>query len=177
MQMKNNSGITMIELVVVIIIIMIIATIAIVSGQKTLDEADVTEVYSEIDTMKKVVNEISLRKSTNPDIRIEEGVYYDMKFVPLVGVTYGTNVTNVPEDWYIIYGSDQLTIASQYPGSFSSTTDDLYKASTVKENLGLEGINHTYIVNFEECEVELYKPIVVGNTSVRTYSEIRNLAK
>lgn len=160
--MKNNMGVTMIELVVVLVIMIIVATIAVASGTKTLDEADIAEVYIEMDTMKESINGVILRKTMNEDLRIEKSKYYDTEFVPAEGVTYGDNVLGYQENWYIIFGVDE---------------EDVYTESEVRENLGLETINHTYIVNYETAEVELYKPIKLANTMVRTYEQVRSAAE
>ena len=66
------------------------------------------------------------------------------------------------DDWYIILGADQK---------------ELYEASNVKANYGLDAISLTYIVNFKTSDVELYKPITVANTTVRTFDEVRSLAE
>ena len=63
--MKSQLGVTMIELVIVLIITMIIATVAISSGQKTLTEADITEVYVEMSSMQKAINTVILQKEMN----------------------------------------------------------------------------------------------------------------
>lgn len=160
--MKNNLGVTMIELVVVLVIIIIIATVAVTSGTKTLDEADIAEVYIEMDSMKETINAVILQKSMNEDLRLEQGKHYDADFVPAEGVTYGDNVLGYQDDWHIIFGVDEK---------------DIYLESQVRDTLGLDSINHTYIVNYETAEIELYKPIIVADTMVRTYEQVRSVAE
>ena len=160
--MKNNLGITMIELVVVLVIIIIIATIAVASGTKTLDEADIAEVYIEMDSIKETINSVILQQSMNDDFRLEQGKHYDSDFVPAEGVTYGDNVLGDQDNWHMIFGVDEK---------------DIYLESNVRTTLGLDSINHTYIVNYETAEIELYKPVVVANTAVRTYDEVRSIAE
>lgn len=160
--MKGNSGITMIELVVVLVIIVIVATIAVTSGRKTLDKTDVTEVYTEMDSMKKAISALKLRMEMNDDILIEQGKYYDADFVPVSGVHYGDNVLGNQEDWYIILGIDEK---------------EEYLNSEVKENLGMDAINHTYIVNYDTSEIELYRPVEIAGIKVRTYEEIRGMTE
>ena len=160
--MKFNSGITMVELLVVIIIVVMIATFAINSGTDTLDEADVTEVFVEITSVKTAMNSIALKREVQENFQILQGGYYDEKFVPAPGVTYGDNVLGFQEDWFIIYGLD---------------APDIYNESNVRTNLGLDTLNHSYIVNFDTSEVELYMPVTIKDLSVRTYKEIRELAE
>lgn len=167
--MKNQLGVTMIELVIVLVITMVIATVAISSGKKTLTEADITEVYVEMSTIQKTVNSVMLQREMNPNLEIERGKYYDEEFD--VGrdtsVTYGDNVLTEADDWHIIYG-----VAAD-----KAAEKAIYDASTVRETLGLDAINHTYIVNYETGEVELLRPIVIDSKSVRTYYEVRSVAE
>lgn len=160
--MKFNSGITMVELLVVIIIVIMIATFAINSGTETLDEADVTEIFVEITSVKTAMNSVALKKEIAGKLDLIQGGYYDEEFVPAPGVTYGDNVLGFQDDWYIIYGID---------------APDIYNESNVRSNLGLDTLNHSYIVNFNTSEVELYMPVTIKNLSVRTYKEIRELAE
>ena len=160
--MKFNSGITMVELLVVIIIVVMIATFAINSGTETLDEADVTEIFVEITSVKTAMNSIALKREVQENFQILQGGYYDEEFVPAPGVSYGDNVLGFQDDWFIIYGLD---------------APDIYNESTVRTNLGLDTLNHSYIVNFDTSEVELYMPVTIKDLSVRTYKEIRELAE
>lgn len=160
--MRSNAGVTMVELLVVIIIIVMIATFAISSGTDTLDEADVTEVFVEITAVKSALTTVTVKKDINPDLQIVQGDYYDDPFSPAEGVSYGDNVLGYQEDWHIIYGVDEA---------------EKYAASRVRDNMGLETLNHTYIVNYKTSDVELYRPVTVKDLKVRTYDEIRELAK
>ena len=160
--MKNNLGITLVELVVVIVILLIIATFAINSGVDTLDEADVTEVFVEMTSVKSALSSVALKKEIEPQLQIVEGEYYDATFTPLAGVTYGDNVLGSQEKWFVIFGIDN---------------QEEYKSSSVREFLGLDTLNHTYIVNFETTEVELLKPVTIKDLEVRTYKQVRELAE
>ena len=160
--MKNNLGITLVELVVVVVILLVIATFAINSGVDTLDEADVTEVFVEMTSVKKGLSSVILKKEVDPSIQIVQGEYYDAVFEPVPGVTYGDNVLGNQEKWFVICGIDRKAV---------------YNTSLVRKNLGLDSLNHTYIVNFETSEVELYEPVVVKDLKVRTYAQVRELAE
>ena len=167
--MKSQLGVTMIELVIVLIITLVIATVAINSGKNTLTEADVTEVYVEMSTMQKTVNSVMLQREMNPNLEIEKGKYYDEEFD--VGrdtsVTYGDNVLTEADKWHIIYG-----VAAD-----KESEKAIYDTSVVRETLGLDAINHTYIVNYETGEVELLRPLEIDSTLVRTYHEVRSVAE
>ena len=158
--MKNNSGITMVEVVIMIVIMIMIAAFAIINGRSALDEADASDVYLEMTSMKEAVNSIIMKQNLDESFIIEEGKQYDTAFVPSTGVSYGDNVLGYQDEWYIIYGSE-----------WGSS----YYNSAVRKNLGLEAINRTYIVNYETGEVELYRPLSIFNSSVRTYDEVRTV--
>lgn len=167
--MKNQLGVTMIELVIVLIIILVIATVAISSGQKTLTEADVAEVYVEMSSMQKAINTVMMQLEMNTELRIEYGKHYDRDFD--LGrdpsVEYGDNVLGSAEDWYIIYG-----VAAD-----KEEEKAIYDISEVRETLGLDSINHSYIVNYETGEVELLRPLVIDSKEVRTYEQVRTVAE
>ncbi len=160
--MRGNSGVTMIELVVVVVIILMIVSFSVLPSRETLDEADISKVYIEMKSMKTAVNVTSLKVEMDNEFEIKQGVDYDTPFVAAAGVEYGDNVMDNMDDWYIILGADQK---------------ELYEASNVKANYGLDAISLTYIVNFKTSDVELYKPITVANTTVRTFDEVRSLAE
>lgn len=167
--MKSQLGVTMIELVIVLIITMVIATVAISSGQKTLTEADVAEVYVEMDTIHKAVNTVMLQKEMNPDLRLEQGKHYDIDFDTGrdTSVQYGDNVLGVAEEWCIIYGVS----------TDKESEKAIYDVSEVREYLGLDSINHSYIVNYTTGEVELLRPLVIDSKQVRTYEQVRMVAE
>ncbi len=167
--MKSQLGVTMIELVIVLIITLVIATVAINSGKDTLTEADVTEVYVEMSAMQKTVNSVMLQKEMNPNLEIKKGKYYDEEFDTGrdTSVTYGDNVLTNAENWHIIYG-----VAAD-----KESEKAIYDSSIVRENLGLDAINHTYIVNYETGEVELLRPLEIDSKLVRTYYEVRSVAE
>lgn len=158
--MKKSAGITLVELAIVIIIILIIASFAVVSGRKTLDQADASEVYFEMNSVREAINSVNVKLDMNENFALTQGEYYDVGFTPAVGVSYGDNVLGDQENWYIVFGKDD---------------GDLYKDSKVKDYLGLDEINHTYIVNYLTASVELYRPVVILDHSVRSYNEVRTL--
>ena len=160
--MKNNLGITMVEVVVVIIIILMIAAFAVSSGTDTLNQADITELYVEMTAVRSSINGVIVKQNMDEDFTIEKGKQYDVTFTPQPGVSYSDEVLGNQEDWYIILGKD---------------AGDEYKNSLVKEELGLDAINYTYIVNFNTADIELYKPIKVADYTVRTYEEVRALSE
>lgn len=159
--MKNNLGITMVEVVVVIVIMLMIIVFAVGTGAETLNQADITDLYVEISSVKTAVNGVITKQNMDETYILTEGKQYDLTFEPASGVNYSNDILNNSEDWYIIIGND----------------NPAYEDSLVTKELGLEKINHTYMVNYETAEVELYKPVEVAGYLVRTYGQIRSLVE
>ena len=165
--MKKQNGVTMIELVMVLVILIIITTFSVYTGKSALNQAIVTEVYSEMKTIKEAVNGIILTEGLDEDFEVEAKKHYDLKISELVAnVDEFKNMYNVEipeeefEDFYVIVGMDDL---------------DAYKNSEVKDTYGLDSIKHSYIVNFKRGEVALLKTIIIDDRSVRTFDQVRNL--
>ena len=160
--MKNNLGITMVEVVVVVVIMLMIVAFSVNSGRETLEKADITDLYVEMTSLKTAINGIIAKQNMDETYEIEEGKQYDIIFTPKAGVSYSDAVLGSQSDWYIVLGED---------------AGEEYKNSLVKKELGLEEISHTYMVNFNTAGVELYEPVKVANYSVRTYEQVRSLVE
>lgn len=164
--MKNNLGITMVEVVVVIVIMLMIIAFAVNSGGETLNQADITDVYVEMNSMRAAVNSIVAKRNIDETYEIVKGKQYDAEFTLPLGstVNYPSYITDNTDDWHIVLGKD-------------SPAKETYEESIVREELGLDEIKHTYIVNYETASVELYEPVEVAGYKVRTYEEVRSLAE
>lgn len=167
--MRNQNGVNMIELVLVIIILIIIATFSVFTGRETVDQASITEVYTEINSIRNMVNSANIEKELDSYSDYKKGEHYNVKVSEKYNseeefeATYGFNVPSGDyEKLYIIYGMDDL-------GN--------YEGSKVKDHYGLDSIKHTYLVNFEKVEVDLLKPIILADRAVRTFEQIRNLVE
>ena len=170
--MKKERGVTMIELVIVLIIILLISTFSIYSGNKATDQANVTEVYTEINSMRAAVNSILIKEELDNEFELIEGIHYDKKVSDIPGLEtleafeteYEIDVINEEEygNLYLIYGLDEL---------------ENYNSSEVRNNYGLDSIKHTYLVNFVTGRVELLKSVKLADRNVRTFEQIRALVE
>lgn len=165
--MNNKKGVSMIELVIVIIVLLIIATFSVFSGREAIEQAEATEVYVEMNSMREAVNSINLKKELNENFKETKGEHYDKKASELnpseenFEIEYGITIESGDfENLYIIYGMDEL---------------EEYNKSNVKESYGLDSIKHTYLVNFEKGKVDLLRQITVANRKVRTFEQVRAL--
>ena len=145
--MKTNDGISIIELVIVMIVMLLIVSFAVYSGINSLKKAEATELFEEMDSIKRAIASAKMRKDfeeIDDDDWIED--FYDEE---------------LSGDWYIIYGMD----------------DNGYEESNVRKNLGLENIKRRYLINFKDEDVMLESSIEVLGSKVRTYDAVRNLVK
>ena len=145
--MNNKRGVSLIELALVMIIMIIIAAFAIFNGSNTVDKAEATEIYEEIDNMVKATNGVIIQK--------ELGNYDDEWLKDYYDVDLGNN-------WYLIYGAKGLGESN-------------YANSNVRKNIGMDTIKRDYRVNYDTGEVMLHQPIQVLGSTVQTYESIRAL--
>lgn len=165
--MKKQNGVTMVELVIVIIIILIITTFSVYTGKEATDQAIVTEVYTEMTSMKNAINSVIIKKDLDDEFMLSAGEQYDFKISELATDAeefknaFGVEVDETDfNDTYIIIGMDDM---------------EKYKQSEVRKYYGFDSIKHSYIVNFEKGEVELLKTIKLVNRNVRTFEQVRAL--
>lgn len=167
--MKNQKGVTMIELVIVLVILLLLTTFAVYTGTESTNQALVTEVYTEINSMRSATNSIKIKKELNSNFIMEEGIHFDKKLSDVMTKDELKNNYNIDIDegfdkLYLIYGMDEYGMSG-----------DKYNNSDVRKNYGLDSIKHTYLVNFETGKVELLKSLILDNKEIRTYEQIRAL--
>lgn len=76
--MKENRGISLIELVIVMIIMILIISFAVYSGIDSIGKAEATELYEEMNSMVSAVNGVMIKKELGEydDAWLES--YYDV---------------------------------------------------------------------------------------------------
>ena len=168
--MNRQKGISMIELVIVLIIIILIASFSIYTGNAAIDQATLTEVYSEILAIKGVVNDVNMKRSLADDFDLDGylGEMYDKKigdmsqaeYESISGIIVSETTFENMQDSYIIFGMDSM---------------DQYQNSNVRKYYGIESIKHSYIVDFDASKVDLLRPVKIANQNVRTFEQIRAL--
>ena len=60
--MRNNRGVSVVELVIVLIIMILLVSFAVYSGSDSIGKAEATELYEEINSMHVAVNGIMMQK-------------------------------------------------------------------------------------------------------------------
>lgn len=121
--MKNNKGVTLVNMIIIIIVLVIIASVSIIGGLDILENSKNSKKEENLAAVKTVVNQISIKQGT-------AGV-----FTPGGDKVYGKPATEVLSGdsnslkyWYIL-------------------------DSEALEQMGIEYVNEDYIVNYKENKV------------------------
>ena len=154
--MSNNRGVTMVEMVIVIVIIIILAVIAYTAGRESIDEANITEVYSEFKSVREAVASVQTQMNFDDTMTLTQGVQYDVELSSEQKTAQGLDTEAM---YYLIYGS---------------MNEENYSRSTV-EGLGLSSLKRDYIVNYQTGEVLLEDAIIVNGSTVRTYEDLKEI--
>ncbi len=86
--MKNNHGITIVELVIVMIIMILIVSFAVYSGIESTKKAEATELYEEMNSLKNAIISVKVRK----ELEEQDDDWYENFYDEKSG------------DMYVIYG-------------------------------------------------------------------------
>ena len=86
--MKNNHGITIVELVIVMIIMILIVSFAVYSGIELTKKAEATELYEEMNSLKNAIISVKVRK----ELEEQDDDWYENFYDEKSG------------DMYVIYG-------------------------------------------------------------------------
>ena len=171
--MNNQSGVSMIELVLVIIIIVLITTFSIYTGNVALEQASATEVFTEMNSIMEGVNSVNMKRSISEqdfDFDSYLGQIYDKKIEDItkgdleayMGISLTDAEFEMMKGSYIIFGMDRM---------------DDYKNSNVRKYYGFDSIKHSYIVDFDNVKVDLLKSLKLSKQTVRTYGQVRALVE
>ena len=147
---KNNSGITLITLVITIVVLLIIAAIGFNSGISTVKSARLTKFTTEMKIMQVEVNELYDSYTNNRSVTIN-GIEY---------VGNGQDETNghpgIQEIGRNINdaGQDKVSKAFSADGSGITQTDGyMYYDLALIEGLGIDGVESEFFVNVAQRSV------------------------
>ena len=160
--MKNNKGITMIEIVVVIIILIILAVIAIWNTWASYLKAEGTSILTEFESVEK--GAIMLETFYNTDENFEFVQYEHYCEV---------DIDDSGDAWYVIYGKDYVGDAWYNAVPYG---DEVYE--TIIRNWGLDNLNRSYEVNFgKKIRIRFANDnyLELNNFKVYSYDDIKSL--
>ena len=158
--MKNQKGVTLIELVIVIIILILLAVIAVWNTQNTISRAEAATIISEFKSVYEAA-------STMKDL-------YNSGHDLFEGKDYCEKVTRSDGEWYVVYGIQDYT---------TDESTNKYNEKVVKEFLGIDELKRSYEfkiseddTNSSDVEVRYYgnRYVTVSGYDIKTYEDIQN---
>lgn len=141
MMRKNNSGITLISLVITIILLLILATIGISSGISTVRSSKLTKFTTEIKIMQQKVNELYDSYTNNKTVNVAGNEYTGIDIANI-----GNDISNVSE------AQRNEVFSSSGSGITDASGYRYYNASTI-EGLGIHGVNGEFFINIKKRSV------------------------
>ena len=121
--MRENKGVTLINMMIIIIVLVIISSVSIIGGREILQNSKNSKKEENLAAVKSVVNQISIKQGTSGVLTPSTAEIYGKS---AVGVLSGDESSL--EDWYIL-DEEEL------------------------EKLGVEYIEESYLVNYEKNKV------------------------
>ena len=139
---KNNSGITLVSLVITIIVLLILASITVYSGLGTVRSARLTKFTTELKMMQQKVNELY-------------DSYTNNKAVTVNGTEYvGTDIQKIGQAPEGIFNTNRLEeIFSEDGSGITDRTGYMYYDTETIQALGLEDMEYEFFVNVAKRSV------------------------
>ena len=139
---KSNSGITLITLVITIIVLLILSSVAVYSGIEAIENTKMTTFTAELKIMQTYVNDL-----------------YEQ---------YKAGDENV-----LSYGSDLDKTSQETLDKVNESYDGfrLYNSS-VKEQLGIDGVNQDVLVNIQKRKIVSYLGLEYKNKMYYTLDDL-----
>lgn len=139
---KNNSGITLVSLVITIIVLLILASITVYSGVGTVRSARLTKFTTELKMMQQKVNELYDSYTNNKSV-IVNGTEY-----------VGTDIQKIGQDPEGIFNTNRLEeIFSEDGSGITDRTGYMYYDTETIQALGLEDMEYEFFVNVAKRSV------------------------
>lgn len=85
-------------------------------------------------------------------------VYQDYSYGIIDDFEEGKHYNSKDGEWYVIYGISE-------PGY----------SPEIMENIGVDELKRTYLVNFETGEIKLAKPVNIGEYKIETYRDMETV--
>ena len=142
---KDNSGITLLSLVITIIILLILASITVYSGISTIRSAGLTKFTTELKMMQQKVNELYDSYTKNKAVTVKETEYVGADIQNI-----GQNLEDIGDN----FNTDQLgKIFSENGSGITDITGYMYYDTETITALGLENMEYEFFVNVAKRSV------------------------
>ena len=139
---KNNSGITLVSLIITIIVLLILASITVYSGASTIRSAKLTKFTTELKMMQQKVNELYDSYTKNKSVTVKETEYV------------GTDIQNIGQNPDGIFNTNRLNeIFSESGSGITDKTGYMYYDTETIQALELEDMEYEFFVNVAKRSV------------------------
>ena len=166
LNIKSNSGITLVALVVTIVVLLILATVATYSGIEAIDNTKMTTFTAELKIMQTHVNELYDKYTNGGSVIVDETTYSGN------GESNGENTTLGIQDLgdsisgYGVIKDDIEKIMGNNKDDFKFYSNDLL------QKLGVEGTKQGFFVNIKQRKVISEKGLKYKNKMYYTLDEL-----
>lgn len=143
-KLKNDSGITLMTLVITIIVLLILSTVAISSGKQAIENTKLTTFTAEMKIMQTHVNELYDKYTNGGTITIDDISY--------TGNDESNGIQNIGES---TTNGDDYSKAKNYieENSYGDISNyKIYKPELLQK-MGIDGVKQTFLVNVTERKV------------------------
>lgn len=153
---KNNSGITLVSLVITVIVLLILASIAVYSGVSTIRSARLTKFTTELKMMQQKVNELYDNYINNKSVTVNgveyvgQGEYTTQNTEDGQTQTVQTKlgIQDIGEDPEGLFNSNRLEEVFSAEGSgITDRTGYMYYDLETIQALGLDDMEYEFFVN------------------------------
>lgn len=125
--MKNNKGVTIVNMMIIIIVIIIISSVSIIGGRRLLEDSKASKMKENLSAVKSAVNSVSIKLGTAGTLTPA-----NVKLYGKVANTVLSGDSELTDDWYVLTAADL-------------------------EDMGITYLDEEYLVNYVENEVVTMK--------------------
>ncbi len=151
---KNNSGITLVSLVITIIVLLILSSIAVYSGISTVRSARLTKFTTELKMMQQKVNELYDSYTNNKSVTVNGIEYIGQGQVETEAEEAIPGIQEIGQDPSGIFNTNRLEeIFSENGSGITDKTGYMYYDTETIQALGLEDMEYEFFVNVAKRSV------------------------
>lgn len=166
---KNNSGITLISLVITIILLILIASIGINSGINTINSSKLTKFTTEMKIMQNKVNELYESYYNNRTVKLSGDNTEYIGNITSEGEKKG--IQDIGKELSEFQGNLDMAFLESTSGITDKTGYKYYDSSIIK-SLGIDNIEHEFFVNVSKRSIISTEPLNYNGNSYYTLKQL-----
>lgn len=169
---KNNSGITLISLVITIIILLILASIGINSGVSTIRSSKLTKFTTEMKMMQSKVNELYDSYSNNRTVNVNNKEYVGKGVTATEDVEAKAGIQEIGKNMDKFSSNKISKIFSSGESGITDSSGYMYYDTETINGLGLDNIEGEYFVNVAKRSVVSVEPFKYDGKNYYTLEQL-----